>query len=206
MQGYVDTWSFVYKSTRAVANFRYLKDLTYIAPNLASGRPWELAIELSSLLRHKRFAPLSTNCPATCRRLIYSISQCDCTYSNPPTLQFLPLTPNSRSNKTKQFNTNTSPTLYRLLVVASVASFEPQITRIKNNGSCSGISVFYVLYTTMLATYSFALLLWGVLNHERGESYFFPMEEPGVADWLNFVQFAVVWLGQLVLYVSRVLE
>jgi hypothetical protein len=123
-----------------------------------------------------------------------------------PTLQFLPLTPNSRSNKTKQFNTNTSPTLYRLLVVASVASFEPQITRIKNNGSCSGISVFYVLYTTMLATYSFALLLWGVLNHERGESYFFPMEEPGVPDWLNFVQFAVVWLGQLVLYVSRVLE
>jgi hypothetical protein len=53
----------------------------------------------------------------------------------------------------------------------------------------------------MPATYSFALLLWGVLNHERGESYFFPME-PGVADWLNFVQFAVVWLGQLVLYVS----
>lgn len=52
----------------------------------------------------------------------------------------------------------------------------------------------------MLATYTFALLLWGVLNHERGESYFFSME-PGVADWLNIVQFAVVWLGQLVLYV-----
>jgi hypothetical protein len=58
----------------------------------------------------------------------------------------------------------------------------------------------------MLATYSFALLLWGVLNHERGESYFFPMEEPGVADWLNFVQFTVVWLGQLVLYVPESLD
>lgn len=53
----------------------------------------------------------------------------------------------------------------------------------------------------MLATYSFALLLWGVLNHERGESYFFPMEA-GVAEWLNFVQFTVTLLGQLVLYVS----
>jgi hypothetical protein len=112
----------------------------------------------------------------------------------------LPTTHSEPEIKQIQSNTNTSPTLHSLLVVASVASFEPQITRIRNNGSSTGISVFYVLHTTMLATYSFALLLWGVLNHKRGESYFFPMQ-PGVADWLNFVQFTVVWLGQLVLYV-----
>lgn len=122
-----------------------------------------------------------------------------------PNLHFLPLTPKTGDQSKNNSILNTSPTPYSLLVVASVASFEPQITRIKNNGSCSGISVFYVLYTTMLATYTFALLLWGVLNHERGESYFFPME-PGVADWLNIVQFAVVWLGQLVLYVLESLE
>ena len=54
----------------------------------------------------------------------------------------------------------------------------------------------------MLATYSFALLLWGVLNHKRADSYFFP-EKADTGDWLNFAQFTVAWLGQLVLYGSR---
>ncbi|KAM0715507.1 hypothetical protein Q7P37_009005 [Cladosporium fusiforme] len=50
----------------------------------------------------------------------------------------------------------------------------------------------------MIATYNFALLLWGALNRYQ-DTFFFP-EKPGVAAWLNLVQFTVAWLGQLFLF------
>jgi hypothetical protein len=86
--------------------------------------------------------------------------------------------------------------------VLSVASFAPQVARIRNNGKpCTGISVYYVLYNCIVATFNFALILWGAINQEE-TNYFFP-ERPGVGDWLNVAQLTVAWLGQLSLCVSR---
>lgn len=84
-------------------------------------------------------------------------------------------------------------------MVCSIASFAPQVNRIKSKGACIGISVNYILYNTILATYNFALLLWAALNYNQ-ENMFFP-QKPGVAAWLDLVQFTVAWLGQLFLYV-----
>jgi hypothetical protein len=85
--------------------------------------------------------------------------------------------------------------------VCSIASFAPQVSRIKNIGTCAGISVYYVLYNLIIATYDFALMLSAAINWEQG-SFIIP-ERPDVRDWLNLAQFSVTWLGQLFLCVSR---
>lgn len=86
-------------------------------------------------------------------------------------------------------------------MIFSIASFAPQVTRIRNNGACDGISVYYVLYNLIIATYNFALMLSSAINW--GESGFIMPERPDVRDWLNLAQFTVVWLGHLILYVLR---
>lgn len=86
-------------------------------------------------------------------------------------------------------------------MLCSIASFAPQVTRIRNNGACDGISVYYVLYNLIVATYNFALMLSAAINWEEGG--FIMPERPDVRDWLNLAQFTVVWLGHLFLYVLR---
>jgi hypothetical protein len=86
-------------------------------------------------------------------------------------------------------------------VVFSIASFAPQVKRIQDRGDCAGISVYYVLYNCIIATYNFALILFAAINREH-DNFFMP-EKPGIGDWLNFAQFTVAWLGQLFLCVLR---
>ena len=86
-------------------------------------------------------------------------------------------------------------------MVLSIASFAPQVKRNKNHGDCTGISVYYVLYNCIIATYNFALVLSAAISREEGK--FFMPERPGVGDWLNFAQFSVAWLGQIFLCVLR---
>jgi hypothetical protein len=86
-------------------------------------------------------------------------------------------------------------------MVFSIASFVPQVKRIKNHGDCAGISVYYVLYHCIIATYNFALILSAAISREEGN--FFMPEKPDIRDWLNPAQFTVAWLGQLFLYVLR---
>lgn len=52
-----------------------------------------------------------------------------------------------------------------------------------------------------MATFNFALILWGAINRDE-ENYFFP-EKPNMGDWLNLAQFTVAWLGQLFLCVLQ---
>ena len=86
-------------------------------------------------------------------------------------------------------------------MVCSIASFAPQVIHIKKNGSCTGISIYYVLYNLIIAIYNFALMLSAVINWEEGN--FVIPEMPDVRDYLNLAQFSVAWLGQLFLCVSR---
>lgn len=83
----------------------------------------------------------------------------------------------------------------------SIASFGPQVKRIKNHGHCAGISVYYIFYNSIIATYNFALILSAAISREEGN--FFMPERPDVRDWLNLAQFTVAWLGQLFLCVLR---
>ena len=82
----------------------------------------------------------------------------------------------------------------------SIASFTPQVKRIKDHRDCAGISVYYVLYNCITATYNFALILSAAVNWSEGN--FFMPQRPDVRDWLNLAQFTVAWLGQLFLCVS----
>lgn len=80
----------------------------------------------------------------------------------------------------------------------STASFVPQVTRIRNNEDCTGISVYYVLFNLIIATYNFALILFAMIEWEGS---FITQQPPDARDWLNFAQFSVAWLGQLLLQV-----
>lgn len=88
-------------------------------------------------------------------------------------------------------------TLFRsLLVVAPVASFAPQINLIKTDGDCTGISVFYVVFNLIVATYSFSLLLAAGIDW-KGNFLF--NQPPDARDSLNMAQFTVTMVGHLVL-------
>jgi hypothetical protein len=90
--------------------------------------------------------------------------------------------------------------LFSLLFIASAASFVPQVRRIKHDSDCAGISVISVLSNLVVATYNFSLLLAAAIDWEGS---FLSQQPPDARDWLSHAQFAVVWLGQLVLYVSK---
>lgn len=85
--------------------------------------------------------------------------------------------------------------------MCSIASFAPQVNRIKSIGACTGISVYYVLYNLIIATYNFALILSAAIEREEGN--FFMPDRPDIRDWLNLAQFSVAWLGQLFMCVLK---
>lgn len=80
-----------------------------------------------------------------------------------------------------------------MLIVLSIASFAPQIRRIRNRGDLTGISPSYILYNLLIATFLFATAL-----HLLAFDYEAP-DPPTTEHWLDVVQFAVVWVGQLTL-------
>lgn len=85
-------------------------------------------------------------------------------------------------------------------MVASIASFGPQLQALRRNADSAGISVYYVLFNLIVATHDLALLVSANIDWEGN---FLVEQPPAAQDWLNVAQFLVTWLGQLVLYVSR---
>ena len=82
-------------------------------------------------------------------------------------------------------------------MVVSLLSFLPQISRIRTKDDTSGISQAYVLFNFIVATYHFIVMLHLVaINPASNGLVHHP---PNFEDWLDFVQFAVVWAGNLLL-------
>ena len=58
-----------------------------------------------------------------------------------------------------------------------------QVKRIKDHGDCAGISVYYVLYDCIIATFNFALILSAAISREEGN--FFMPEKPDLGGILG---------------------
>jgi len=85
---------------------------------------------------------------------------------------------------------------YSILVVASIASSAPQINLIRHHGNCTGISLSYLLFNLVVATYNFTLILYAATD---GEDTIWFRQPSDAGDWLNIAQFSVAALGHLVL-------
>lgn len=56
--------------------------------------------------------------------------------------------------------------------------------------------MFYVLFNLIIATHSLALSVSAMIDWEGN---FLVQQPPAAQDWLHVAQFAITWLGQLVL-------
>lgn len=84
-----------------------------------------------------------------------------------------------------------------VLSILSVLSFTPQLRRIFTSKDSTGISHYYVLFNLVSATEQFMFgLIYIVESNQPGN---FIDEPRSLGDWLNLVQFAVVWLMFLLL-------
>jgi hypothetical protein len=86
------------------------------------------------------------------------------------------------------------------LIILSFISFLPQLRLLVQRRTSSGISLYYVLFNLISATEQFTIsFLFTVTQSE--ESDVFVETPPNTGDWLNLVQFTVVWILWLAMYV-----
>lgn len=83
------------------------------------------------------------------------------------------------------------------LLLATIASYLPQIRRIALRKDCSNISAVYPWLNHVLATEQFAIGIVILVEYE-------PVTDspPPLKVWLDFLQFAVVWAGNGILLVD----
>jgi uncharacterized protein with PQ loop repeat len=86
----------------------------------------------------------------------------------------------------------------RLLLIASVLSFLPQLNRIISRRNSTGISMCYVLFNLISVTEQFAMTFVLVVNHFENPDIFVHSPE-NAGDWINMVQMSVVLVLWLIL-------
>jgi hypothetical protein len=92
-------------------------------------------------------------------------------------------------------------TFWRLLIVATAASYIPQYHRLLTLGSSTGFSVASVLIATLVAQVQAATMYYLFKASPLMESGA-PVATPHSArDWLNLFQILVQWICSLFLYV-----
>ncbi|USW53452.1 hypothetical protein Slin15195_G067710 [Septoria linicola] len=86
-------------------------------------------------------------------------------------------------------------TLAVVLIVASSWSFVPQLQLLWSSRSTDRLSNVYVLVNLISATQQLTIGLHGILVEP--ESFMHHQPKANFDDWLNVVQFVVVWIGHL---------
>ncbi|CAO2648046.1 Nn.00g089680.m01.CDS01 [Neocucurbitaria sp. VM-36] len=86
--------------------------------------------------------------------------------------------------------------LSRLLLIASVLSFVPQLNRTISRRKSSGISTYYVLFNLVSTTEQFVLAFYYIVNNfdDPGVFVHYPIN---AGDWINLAQttvVAILWL------------
>ncbi|PVH79612.1 hypothetical protein DL98DRAFT_516030 [Cadophora sp. DSE1049] len=88
-----------------------------------------------------------------------------------------------------------------ILLLLSCASFLPQLRLLWLRRDSSGISLYYVLFNIISATEQFTISFYCVVNSIEPADVFVN-NPPSVGDWLNFVQFALVWVLWLAFFAA----
>jgi hypothetical protein len=83
--------------------------------------------------------------------------------------------------------------------VFSTASFIPQIRNLREQRHGRRISLTYVLFNLILATQQLTVYLLYFILREAGYDGI-AHEAPTFGDWLDLIQFGIVWLCHSVLY------
>ena len=86
----------------------------------------------------------------------------------------------------------------RALLIASVLSFMPQIHRMADKQSASGVSLMYTLLNLISVTEQFCLVFLLVVNDTEGSDMFVHNPVNG-GDWLNLIQLGILVLLWLLL-------
>ncbi|TID00315.1 hypothetical protein CH35J_005075 [Colletotrichum higginsianum] len=99
---------------------------------------------------------------------------------------------------------NVLPNWARLVLnMLTAASYLPQHHRIREQGHCDGLSLYYLLFHLISATEQFAI---GLFLHINDNGFPRPdvfVHDPATAgDWFNFAQLAVVWFSSLSLFLN----
>ncbi|KAF4774330.1 hypothetical protein HER10_EVM0011722 [Colletotrichum scovillei] len=87
------------------------------------------------------------------------------------------------------------------LSILSLISFIPQYHRLREQGHCNGLSLYYVLFNLLSATEQLTIGLF--LNVNNGASLrpdAFVNTPATVGDWLNLGQLMIVWLCSVYLF------
>ncbi|GKT78474.1 hypothetical protein ColTof4_10897 [Colletotrichum tofieldiae] len=92
----------------------------------------------------------------------------------------------------------------RTLSILTVTSYLPQYHRLREQGHCDGLSLFYVLFNLISATEQFTIgLFLNVNDNGFPRPDVFVNNPATVGDWLNFGQLALVWLCSLLMWVTQ---
>ncbi|KAI3546531.1 hypothetical protein CSPX01_04186 [Colletotrichum filicis] len=87
------------------------------------------------------------------------------------------------------------------LSILSLISFTPQYHRLREQGHCNGLSLYYVLFNLLSATEQLTIGLF--LNINNGASLrpdAFVNTPATAGDWLNLSQLMIVWLCSIYLF------
>jgi hypothetical protein len=87
-----------------------------------------------------------------------------------------------------------------VLIVLSLGFFIHQICRFHLRSDSNGVSITYIVLNLIVATEQFTLGLQLITIDTEGVPDGMVHTPPSAGDWLNLVQFAVVWLGHVVLH------
>ena len=96
-----------------------------------------------------------------------------------------------------EFGTDHALNISSFLLLATIASYIPQIRRIALRKDCCNISAVSFWLNHILATEQFALGILILVEYENVSD-----SPPPLLAWLDFLQFAVVWAGNGVLSVD----
>ncbi|KAI1944369.1 hypothetical protein LOZ12_004242 [Ophidiomyces ophidiicola] len=108
--------------------------------------------------------------------------------------------PESASTTKLNYASSIQLTFSSALLILSLVSFVPQYRRILSRGDSSGISIQYILFNAIVATEQFAFGLHFIVdNAEIGDTIV--ASPPTAGDWLNFLQFTVVCVCYLGLFI-----
>lgn len=91
------------------------------------------------------------------------------------------------------------------LLLLSFVSFLPQLWLLYMRKDSAGLSLYYLLFNLIVATELFTLSFLFVVNYareEKGKPNMFVHDPPDVGDTINLVQFSLVWVLWLVMYVG----
>ncbi|KAH7371846.1 hypothetical protein BKA64DRAFT_268214 [Cadophora sp. MPI-SDFR-AT-0126] len=88
-----------------------------------------------------------------------------------------------------------------ILLFLSFASFLPQIRLLWQRRDSSGISLYYVLFNLISATEQFTISFFFVVNSVEPADAFVK-NPPNAGDWLNFGQFALVWVLWFIVFAT----